>query len=343
MTVESRFLKACRREPVDCTPVWFMRQAGRYMEEYRRLRERYTLLEMCRNPELAAEVTLQPIRRFELDAAIIFADILLPLPGMGVPFEFAAGEGPRILQPIRSVETIDRLRTADPRADLGFVLEAIRLVREQLPDGVALIGFAGAPFTLAGYMIEGGHSRHFALTRRLMYEEPAAWHRLLGLIAETTAAYLRAQIEAGAQAVQLFDSWVGTLSPDDYREYVLPHSRRIFSALDDLKVPTIHFSTGTAGYLDLVAEAGGMVQSVDWRIPLGRAWDLVGNGRAIQGNLDPLAMMAPLPVLRRKVEDVLGQAAGRPGHIFNLGHGFLPQTPVDSVAAVVEWVHAFRI
>ncbi len=343
MTVESRFLKACRREPVDCTPVWFMRQAGRYMEEYRRLRERYTLLEMCRNPELAAEVTLQPIRRFELDAAIIFADILLPLPGMGVPFEFAAGEGPRILQPIRSVEGIDRLRTADPRADLGFVLEAIRLVRERLPDGVALIGFAGAPFTLASYMIEGGHSRHFALTRRLMYEEPAAWHRLLGLIAETTAAYLRAQIEAGAQAVQLFDSWVGTLAPHDYREYVLPHSRRIFSALDDLKVPAIHFSTGTAGYLDLVAEAGGTVQSVDWRIPLGRAWDLVGDGRAIQGNLDPLAMMAPLPLLRRKVEDVLVQAAGRPGHIFNLGHGFLPQTPVDSVAAVVDWVHAFRI
>jgi uroporphyrinogen decarboxylase len=340
---ESRFLKACRREPVDCTPVWFMRQAGRYMEEYRRLRERYSLLELCRNPELAAEVTLQPIRRFDLDAAIIFADILLPLPGMGVAFEFATGEGPRILEPLRSVEAIDRLRVADPQVDLGFVLDAIRLVRDRLPAGVALIGFAGAPFTLASYMIEGGHSRHFTHTRRLMYEEPAAWHRLLDRIAETTTAYLRAQIQAGAQAVQLFDSWVGTLAPDDYREFVLPHSRRIFAALEGLGVPTIHFSTGTTSYLELVASAGGTVQSVDWRVPLARAWDQIGDGRAIQGNLDPLAMMAPLPLLRRKVEDVLVQAGGRPGHIFNLGHGFLPQTPVDSVAAVVEWVHAFQV
>jgi uroporphyrinogen decarboxylase len=340
---EFRFLKACRRESVDCTPVWFMRQAGRYMEEYRRLRERHSLLELCRNPELAAEVTLQPIRRFELDAAIVFADILLPLPGMGVPFEFAAGEGPRILAPLRSENAIRQLRVAVPEEHLSFVLETLKLVRSLLPAGIALIGFAGAPFTLASYMIEGGHSRHFVWTKRLMYEEPNSWHRLMGTIADTTAAYLRAQSEAGAQALQLFDSWVGALGPEDYRDYVLPHTRHIFEELAGLNVPLIHFSTGTGSYLDLIAAAGGSVISVDWRIRLDRAWDAVGPGRAIQGNLDPLTMLAPPDVLLGKVESILDQASGRPGHIFNLGHGFLPQTPVENVAAVVDRVHKFRV
>lgn len=338
----SRFLKACRREPVDCTPVWFMRQAGRYMEEYRRLRERHSLLELCMHPDLAAEVTMQPIRRFDLDAAIIFADILLPLPGMGVQFEFAAGEGPRILSPIRSVRAIEQLRIADPEEHLGFVMASLRLVRELLPSSIALIGFAGAPFTLASYMIEGGHSRHFSWTKHLMYEEPAAWDRLMAVVADTTAAYLRAQAAAGAQALQLFDSWVGALGPDDYRDFVQPYSRRVFRALSDLDLPLIHFSTGTTSYLELVAEAGGSVLSVDWRISLQSAWKDIGTNRALQGNLDPLAMMAPLPVLRRKVEEILTEAGGRPGHVFNLGHGFLPQTPVPHVEAVVDWVHGFR-
>lgn len=339
---DPRFLRACRREPVDRTPVWFMRQAGRYMEEYRKLRQRHTLLELCRNPELAAEVTMQPIRRFDLDAAIIFADILLPLPGMGVDFEFAAGEGPRILSPVRSEADVDSLRVADPQEHLGFVLDSLALVRTLLPPHIALIGFAGAPFTLASYMIEGGHSRHFAATKNLMYAGPQSWHRLMDKIATTTIAYLRAQAAAGAQALQLFDSWVGALGPDDYAEFVLPYNRRIFEGLADLGVPLINFSTGTASYLDRVASAGGSVVSIDWRIRLDQAWEAVGYDRAIQGNLDPLLMMAPLPVLSRRVEDILTQAAGRPGHIFNLGHGFLPQTPVDHVEAVVTRVHEFK-
>lgn len=337
---ECRFLKACRREPVDTTPVWFMRQAGRYMEEYRRLRQKYSLLELCREPELALEVTMQPIRRFPLDAAIIFADILLPLPGMGVEFEFAPGEGPRILEPIRP-GSVGKLRVVDPEESLGFVLEAIRLVRAELSADKALIGFAGAPFTLASYMIEGGHSRHFMSTKELMYGHPEEWNHLMSVISESTVSYLRAQVRAGAQAVQLFDSWIGALSPEDYRRYVLPHSARILRSLDDLGAPTIHFGTGTAGFLGLMREAGGTVQSVDWRISLGAAWRIVGEDRAIQGNLDPLAMMAPREVLHEKVLAVLDQAAGRPGHIFNLGHGFLPQTPPDHVAAVADWVHEY--
>jgi uroporphyrinogen decarboxylase len=339
---QPRFLKACRLEPVDHTPVWFMRQAGRYMEEYRRLRRRYGMLELCRNPELAAEVTLQPIRRFDLDAAIIFADILLPLPPLGVEFEFAAGEGPRIHRPVRGPADIARLRPVVPEESLGFVMEALRLVRAELDPRIALIGFAGAPFTLASYMIEGGHSRHFLPTKRLMYEEPDAWRALMELLARTTAEYLRAQATAGAQALQLFDSWVGALDPDDYREYVMPYSAEVFRSLEDLRMPLIHFGTGTAGFLELMREAGGSVIGVDWRIPLDEAWRRVGYDRALQGNLDPLAMMAPGPILKRKVEAVLERAGGRPGHIFNLGHGFLPETPVDNVAAAINWVRVQR-
>jgi len=339
---QPRFLKACRLEPVDRTPVWFMRQAGRYMEEYRRLRRRYGMLELCRNPELAAEVTLQPIRRFEPDAAIIFADILLPLPPLGVEFEFAAGEGPRIHRPLRDPADVARLRPVVPEESLGFVMEALRLVRAELDPRIALIGFAGAPFTLASYMIEGGHSRHFLATKRLMYEEPDAWRNLMSVLTRTTVDYLRAQAAAGAQALQLFDSWVGALDPDDYREFVMPYSAGVFRSLEDLGIPLIHFGTGTAGFLELIREAGGSVIGVDWRVPLDEAWRRVGHDRAIQGNLDPLALMAPRPILKGKVEAVLDRAAGRPGHVFNLGHGFLPETPVDNVSAVIDWVRGYR-
>jgi uroporphyrinogen decarboxylase len=318
-----------------------MRQAGRYLEEYRKLRENYSLLELCRNPELATEVTLQPIRRFDLDAAIIFADILLPLPGIGVDFEFAAGEGPKINRPLNSPAEIARLVVGEPEDSLRFVLEAIRMVRRELPRNVALIGFAGAPFTLASYMIEGGYSRLFLRTKEMMYCHPKSWRLLMEILVEVTVRYLKAQITAGAQAVQLFDSWVGALGADDYRSYVFPFSRMIFESLKEFSVPTIHFSTGTAGYLELLKEAGGTVQSVDWRIPLGTAWKRFGMDTAIQGNLEPIALLAPPELLERKVRDILEQVDGRPGHIFNLGHGFLPQTPVESVEAVVEFVHKY--
>jgi uroporphyrinogen decarboxylase len=311
------------------------------MEEYRKLREKYSLLELCRNPELAAEVTLQPIRRFDLDAAIIFADILLPLPGMGIDFDFEAGEGPKIHRPIRSPADVTPLSVGEPERSLSYVLEALEIVRRELPKEIALIGFAGAPFTLASYVIEGGYSRHFLQTKRLMYQQPGSWHSLMGILTEVTIRYLRAQVASGAQAVQLFDSWAGALAVDDYRAYVFPYSQKIFKSLEDLSVPTIHFSTGTAGFLELLGQAGGSVQSIDWRIPLGEAWTRLGRNVAIQGNLEPIAMMAPRDLLKSKVLAVLEQADGRPGHVFNLGHGFLPQTPVQQVEAVVEWVHQY--
>lgn len=338
--LENRFLRACRREEVDCTPVWFMRQAGRFLPEYRKLREKYQLLDLCRNPELALEVTLQPIRRFPLDAAIIFADILLPLPGMGVAFDFKSGAGPVIENPLRTSADINRLHTGTPEEELKFVFEAIRLVRNELPEEKALIGFAGAPFTLASYMIEGGYSRSFQFTKQLMSEDPQSWHRLMGTVSEVTIRYLQRQAEAGADALQLFDSWVGCLGPSDYKEFVQPYSRQIFEAISKLGLPTIHFSTGTSGFLPLIREAGGIVQSIDWRINLDDAWSILGDDVAVQGNLDPVALMAPATVLQQRVEDILQRARGRKGHIFNLGHGILPQTPIEGVERVVEWVHS---
>ncbi len=335
---EGRFLRACRLQKVDCTPVWMMRQAGRYLPEYRRLRERYTLLEICGNPELAAEVTLQPIRRFDLDAAIIFADILLPLKGMGLDFRFAAGEGPVISEPVRSPEAVRALHTMDPWQHLPHVMEALRLVRRELDPGRALIGFCGAPFTLASYMIEGGRSKNFQETKRFMYTHPDAWKELMGKLVEVQIAYLNAQVDSGAQAVQLFDSWVGSLGPADYREYVLPFSRALFQGLKHRRVPLIHFGTGTGALLEDMQQAGGTVLGVDWRVDLDQVWLRLGSGQAIQGNLDPLALMAPRPILKRKVREVLGQARGRRGHIFNLGHGVLPATDPDAVAAMVDWV-----
>ena len=312
-----------------------MRQAGRYLAEYREIRKSHGLLEICRTPELAVEVTLQPVNALGVDAAILFSDILLPLDPLGIPFDFQAGEGPVIERPLRTRADIDRLRRFEPREELGMVLEAIRLLRRTLE--VPLIGFAGAPFTLASYAIEGGHSSHFALTKRLMYEDPAAWHTLASLLAAVVGEYLAAQVEAGAQAVQLFDSWVGALDEADYREFVLPHTRAIFERLCGGGVPTIHFGTGTGHLLAVQREAGGDVIGLDWRTPLDVGWSRIG-GAAVQGNLDPMALFAPRERLLARVDEVLRRAAGRPGHIFNLGHGILPKTPVENVRAVVDHV-----
>jgi uroporphyrinogen decarboxylase len=334
--VNDLFLRACRRERVERTPVWFMRQAGRYMPEYRALREKHTLLELCRTPELAVEVTLQPIRAFGFDAAILFSDLLLPLDPLGIPFDFMAGEGPVIERPVRSRADVERLRPFEPREKLGMVLDAIRLLRKELD--VPLIGFAGAPFTLASYAIEGGHSSHFALTKRLMYEDPASWHALSALLAKVVGEYLVAQVEAGAQAVQVFDSWVGALDEADYREFVLPHVGAIFGRVRG--VPAIHFGTGTGHLLAAQREAGGDVIGVDWRTPLDEGWARIGADRAVQGNLDPTALLGPRERLLAKTDDVLRRAGGRPGHVFNLGHGILPMTDPDNVRAVVDHVRA---
>ncbi|MCG6927227.1 MAG: uroporphyrinogen decarboxylase [Acidobacteria bacterium] len=335
--MNDRFLRACRREPVDRTPVWFMRQAGRYMAEYQALRKRHTLLELCRTPELAVEVTLQPIKALGFDAAILFSDLLIPLAPLGLPFDFQSGEGPVVEKPIRSRADVEALRRFEPREELGMVLEAIRLLRRELK--VPLIGFAGAPFTLATYAIEGGSSKNLALTKGLMYGEPDTWHQLAGLLADVVSDYLRAQVEAGAQAVQLFDSWIGALDEADYREFVLPHVARIFEGLDGLDVPQIHFGTATGHLLGLQREAGGTVVGVDWRTPLDEGWERAGLDVAIQGNLDPTLLFAPRERLLARVDDVLRRAGGRPGHIFNLGHGILPGTPVENVKAVVDHVH----
>lgn len=335
-----RFLRACRRQPVDVTPVWFMRQAGRYMREYRALRERHSMLTLCRTPDLATEVTLQPIRRFPLDAAIIFSDLLLPLDPLGIPFDFVRGEGPQIERPLRSEADIRGLRAFEPREALAPVMTAIRQVKAEL-DGLPLIGFAGAPFTLASYAVEGGHSSQYAHTKALMYGNPEAWHLLCERLAESAGRFLVAQVEAGADAVQLFDSWVGVLGPADYREFVLPHTRRVFDIVRPTGVPTIHFGTGTATLLEAMAEAGGDVIGADWRIPLDAAWAKVGEERGIQGNLDPTLLLGPRERMLKGAEDVLCRAAGRPGHIFNLGHGLLPSTPVEQVEALAEFVHGW--
>jgi len=351
MPIVARFLAACRRQHTDTTPIWLMRQAGRYMPEYRALREKHTLLEIIRTPELACQVTLQPLRAFDLDAAIIFADILPPLVGMGLELEFAAGEGPVIHNPIRRAADVDALRVRPPEETLGFTLEAIRLARRELDAaGIPLIGFSGAPFTLAAYAVEGGSSSHFAAARRLMMADPAAWHKLMAKLSEVVGGYLLAQAQAGAQALQLFDSWAGQLSPDDYRELVLPYTRRALAIAGQAGVPIIHFGTNTAGMLDLMKEAGSLLPAsaplvigVDWRIPLDRAWRQLGPDVALQGNLDPLALLAPWDELRRRAQRVLdaGRAVGWPGHIFNLGHGVLQDTPTDNVRRLVDFVHEY--
>jgi uroporphyrinogen decarboxylase len=316
-----------------------MRQAGRYMPQYRALREKYSLLELCREPSLAVEVTLQPLAIVEVDAAILFSDLLLPFGPMGLEFDFVKGEGPSIACPIRSASDVDRLLKFEPREALGHVLETIRLLRRELDGRLPLIGFGGAPFTLAAYAIEGGPSRDYLRTKTFMYSHPRAWHRLCDLFADVIADYLRAQVEAGAQALQLFDSWAGALGRVDYREFALPHTKRIFDAVADAGVPLIHFGVGTTAILADLAEAGGHVVGVDWRQGLDDAWDVLGPGRGIQGNLDPALLFAPRDRLLAAADDVLKRAGGRPGHIFNLGHGVLPTTPVESIQALARHVH----
>jgi len=316
-----------------------MRQAGRYLPEYRRLRRRLSFLELCRTPEAAAEATLQPVVRLGVDAAILFADILLPVQAMGLRLAYDEGKGPRVWPPVRDAKAVARLRRVEPEDDLRFVLETTRLVRRRLEGKVPLIGFAGAPFTLASYMVEGGPSKDLAFTKAMMHSEPALWRRLMTRLAEVTASYLRAQVKAGAQAVQLFDSWAGTLSKEEYMRFVRPTSARVLAAVSRLGVPVIHFGTGTTPFLKEFAGAGGDVVSVDWRLPLDEAWARLGRGKAIQGNLDPAHLLMTRQALKSRVWDILKRAAGRPGHIFNLGHGMLPQTPPDNVRAVVDMVH----
>lgn len=335
----SRFLRACHRLPVDATPVWFMRQAGRYMPEYRTIRKNLSLLEIVARPEVAAEITLQPVHALGVDAAILFADILLPVVPMGLKLNFISGKGPQIDNPVRTAADVEALRMVEAETDLGHVMETIRILREQLPDGVPLIGFAGAPFTVVSYMVEGGPARDYRHTKGLMYSAPKLWKKLMEKAAASLSSYLLAQIEAGAQAVQLFDSWVGALNPADYERFVLPYSQRVLEAAASTGVPVIHFGTMTATLLELMVQAGGTVIGLDWRVPLDAAWSNLGEGVAIQGNLDPVALLAPMPELRQRVRSVLDRAGGRPGHIFNLGHGVLQQTPVENVKSVVDWVH----
>lgn len=336
-----RLLKAIRREPVDATPVWLMRQAGRYMENYRAIRAQHSMLDVIRTPELACEVTMQPINAFDLDAAIIFADILPPLINMGLNLEFVKGTGPVIHNPISSTYDIDILATPPAELSLQPTLDAIKLVKAELePRNIPLIGFAGAPFTLASYAIEGGGSKVYAKTKALMYSEPAAWVRLMDKLVTVQADYLIKQAKAGADALQVFDSWAGlALSRDDYKRYVAPFNTKLFKMLGRAGVPVINFSTGTFAYLETVAACGGDVVGVDWRMPLGEAWDKIGHDKPIMGNLDPVTLHAPWRELRYHIDQVLDQAAGRPGHIFNLGHGILQHTSVDNVKRLVDYVH----
>ena len=320
------------------TPVWLMRQAGRYLPEYRAMRERFGFLELCRNPEAAAEVTLQPVDRLGVDAAILFADILLIVEPLDVGLEFARGEGPLIRRPLRDEAQIRRLAPIDVDAAVPFVFETVGRVKRALAGRAPLIGFAGAPFTVASYLVEGGPSRDYLHVKRLMYEEPEAWHRLMELLGTATARYLNGQIAAGADAVQIFDSWVGVLAPDDYRTFVQPHMRALIRALTP-GAPVIHFGTGTASLLPLMRAAGGDVVGLDWRVDLDTAWTSVGHDVAVQGNLDPAVLLAGPPYIRQRVKDILDRAGGRPGHIFNLGHGVLPETPVEHVLALVDIVH----
>lgn len=339
---DSRFLRACRRQPVDRTPIWLMRQAGRYMPEYRALREQYTILEIIKTPELARDVTLQPIDAFDLDAAIIFADILPPLEGMGLELDFVKGEGPVIYNPVRTPADVAALRTPPPSEALHFTLDAIRLTRQTLDQrGIPLIGFSGAPFTLAAYAIEGGSSKNHQRVKSFMMNEPDAWRELMTKFATVAGDYLLAQAEAGAHALQLFDSWVGQLSPDDYRQFVAPYSQQALEIASKADVPIIHFGTNTNGMLTDIRDAGGDVIGVDWRIDIDHAARILGDGVAIQGNLDPIALFAEWGALKSRAQAVLDKMHGRDGHIFNLGHGILPGTPVDNVRRLVDFVHEY--
>ena len=334
---ESRFVKACKAQPVDRTPVWFMRQAGRYMPEYRAVRKQYSLIEICKKPEVAAEVTITAAEALRVDAAIIFADLLLPLEVMGLPFHFSTGEGPVIEKPVRQKEDIARLRT-DRAADLGYVSEAVRLVCKHFGLRLPVIGFCGAPFTLASYMIEGGGSRNYVHAKRMMYSSPAVWDELMRKLVTVVSEYAAEQVHAGADVIQIFDSWVGCLSVEDYRRYVLPRSTELVKALQKTGVPIIYFGTDSATLLPSMRETGAEVIGLDWRIPLDDGWRSLGFDCAVQGNLDPVVLFADWKELKSRAEDILRRAGGRPGHIFNLGHGILPETPVENVKALAEFV-----
>jgi uroporphyrinogen decarboxylase len=339
-----RFLEACARRPVDRTPVWLMRQAGRYMAEYRELRKDHSMLDLIHQPELACRVTMQPIDAFDLDAAIIFADILPPLEGLGLRVGFEAGEGPIVYNAVRDEASIRALHDPDIQATTWFTLDAIKLVRQQLdPRGIPLIGFSGAPFTLASYSVEGGSSKDFVTTKKLMMGRPDLWQLLMEKLSTLVGGYLRAQAEAGAQALQIFDTWAGLLSPADYARFALPYNRAIVQEVKSSGVPVIYFSTGTDGMLELVAQTGADVIGVDWRVDLAEAWRRMGPGFAIQGNLDPVALLADPAAFEERAAAVLDSAGGRPGHIFNLGHGVLKETSVENVARLVDFVHQYRV
>ncbi|MBV8834712.1 MAG: uroporphyrinogen decarboxylase [Acidobacteriaceae bacterium] len=340
-SVGGRFLDACRRRSTDVRPVWFMRQAGRYLKPYREIRAKHSILEICKKPDLAAAVTLQPVEILDVDAAIIFADLLLPIEPMGLKLEFVSGEGPCIDNPVTEPDDIDGLST-DHTDDLGYVAESIKLVTRALAGRVPVVGFVGAPFTLASYMIEGGASKTFLKTKRLMFGDEVMWRRLMGKLVDVLGEFAGIQIGAGARAIQVFDSWVGALSPEDYVRYVQPYSRALIERIRGNGVPVIHFGTGAAGFFRELHAAGGDVIGVDWRINIDQAWMDIGYRAAIQGNLDPVALFAPLPELRTKVTDLLRRTGTRPGHIVNLGHGILPETPVESVKAVVQIVREFH-
>jgi uroporphyrinogen decarboxylase len=340
--MNSRFLEACRRRPTDVRPVWFMRQAGRYLKQYREIRAKHGILEICKRPDLAAQVTLQPVEILDVDAAIIFADLLLPIEPMGLKLTYAAGEGPVIENPIRTSGDIDNLSISNTD-DLGYVGEAIQLVSRALSGRVPLIGFTGAPFTMASYMIEGGSSRNFLRTKQMMYRDETLWRRLMGKLVDVLGAFGILQVASGARIIQVFDSWVGALGPDDYVRYVAPYSRALIERIRGAGVPVIHFGTGAAGFFKELHAAGGDVMGVDWRINIDQAWLDISYRSAVQGNLDPAALFAPIPEIRTRVHELLKRTGTRPGHIFNLGHGILPETPVEHVKACVEIVREYRL
>jgi uroporphyrinogen decarboxylase len=340
--MSSRFLEACRRRPTDVRPVWFMRQAGRYMKQYRDIRAKVGILDICKRPDLAAQVTLQPVEILDVDAAIIFADLLLPVEPMGLKLRFAAGEGPVIDNPVRDSNDVDSLSISNTD-ELGYVGEAIQLVVKALAGRVPVIGFVGAPFTMASYMVEGGPSRNFLRTKTMMYRDETLWRRLMGKLVDVLGAFAVLQVSSGARIIQVFDSWVGALGPDDYVRYVAPYSRALIERIRASGVPVIHFGTGAAGFFKELHAAGGDVMGVDWRINIDQAWMDISYRSAVQGNLDPAVLMAPIPELRARVHELMKRTGSRPGHIFNLGHGILPETPVESVKACVEIVREFKL
>ncbi|HTS49732.1 MAG TPA: uroporphyrinogen decarboxylase [Bryobacteraceae bacterium] len=341
-STNSRFLDACRRRPTDVRPVWFMRQAGRYMKQYRDIRAKVGILDICKRPDLAAQVTLQPVEVLDVDAAIIFADLLLPVEPMGLKLKFVHGEGPAIDNPVRTSDDVDSLSISNTD-DLGYVGEAIRIVVQQLAGRVPVIGFVGAPFTIASYMIEGGPSRNFIRTKQMMYQDETLWRRLMGKLVDVLGPFALGQVTAGARAIQVFDSWVGALGPDDYVRYVAPYSRALIERIRTASVPVIHFGTGAAGFFRELHAAGGDVMGVDWRINIDQAWMDISYRSAVQGNLDPAVLFAPLNELRVRIHELLKRTGTRPGHIFNLGHGILPETSVDHVRAAVDFVREFKL